>query len=503
VDRRSLRAAPPPYTLFHPRGKRDWNRLLDELGGSGQLAHCLEIARHAGTRTVLVEERYVDADYRSEFSAYWSNKFQHGDGFARRAHFFTELVHEDQVHAIPEDADYVGYIVLRPLPEGVVGRTILRLPNTLLTQNPTLAAATDIVSVFGTRLKVTGTPFCTQDAEYLRCAHVAAWICQYSAHLRGLTGRHLTADLVAYAPAELSLDRRLPSDGLNDEQMQAVLSRVGIPALTYAMDQLPTVLGVDQSTRSNRAIEGGRQPHARYRAATAIICRYVRSGFPVLVNTERHIFAIVGYLEQPSNRRNPIRFLAADDQVGPYEIIDIGKTDPRRGEWQVIQIPLPAHVWLSGESAENDAYTTLSTLQPKQQDQPIPIEWSETAQSLAENKCRLQTTLLTARNYKRNLPQQHRPDDAVKRLRLAQLPRWVWVVEAHDETARLHGEPSVIAEIVYDYTSSTRPRPLRLAVSHQGALTIYPPDSDQVDRLLRLPPGRWISHDTLTRSSSE
>ncbi len=92
------------------------------------LRRCLQVARDGGCQTIVIENRYVDADYRSEFSAYWSLKFAGRPGFTRRMHFFTADLEDDAIHTLPDNAGYLGYIVLRPVATGVVGRTVLAPP---------------------------------------------------------------------------------------------------------------------------------------------------------------------------------------------------------------------------------------------------------------------------------------------------------------------------------------------------------------------------------------
>ena len=202
-----------------------------------------------------------------------------------------------------------------------------------------------------------------------------------------------------------------------------------------------------------------------------------------------------GLTERSPGGHHHIDFIAADDQVGPYEIINPRLADAKRGAWQSITIPLLPRVLLAGESAETDAATTLTTLRRLDpNDVPIPGDWAALARGLDSGRYRLQTLLLLARDYKRNLPLQGRADETVERLRLAQLSRWLWIVEAHDEKRRLAGEPSVLAEFIYDYTSSDRPAPHRLAVTHQGSLTTFDPDTSEPHRFSPLPEGPWISH---------
>ena len=72
----------------------DWTSLLERYGGSRPvpLGRCLEVARANGASTVVVETRYVDLDYRSEYSAFYAGTFQSAPDTAQRLHFFrTEM----------------------------------------------------------------------------------------------------------------------------------------------------------------------------------------------------------------------------------------------------------------------------------------------------------------------------------------------------------------------------------------------------------------------------
>lgn len=482
-----------PFTSWRPRTARDWTALHAALGGGPQLRRSLKVARNAGCRTVIIEHRYVDADYRSEFSAYWSQKFRHSGAFARRAHFFVEEVSDQQVASLEPTAGYIGYLVIRPIHLGVVGRTVLRPPREVARKDPVLTTITDPVSFFGTALNATGVPFYTQDGLYIRCAHAAAWMCHYTSYLRGLTARHTTADLVALAPPELASERRLPSDGLNDLQLQAVFTGLNTPALTYRIDMLPVVLSVDPIPPAEGKLK--RTKKQRDLAAVTIITRYLRSGFPVLVGVPEHAFTLVGFYErEPGNPESTV-FLACDDQVGPYEELDPFKNDTERGFWDMLMIPLPRRAWLTGEAAESDAYETLSNL--RADETPLPGAWVDTARTLKRGELRLYSTLMLGRRYKERLVVQRRHEDAVRALRLAHLSQWVWVVEAVDEAARRQGEPAAVAEIVYDYTSSDY-KPTRLALSHQFGTRIVPPD-DTPRQVIATDPASWIAHIDLAR----
>jgi hypothetical protein len=459
------------FWTYRPDDDDAWESLATAYGGHQVLRECLHVAREGGCKTVVVENRYVDADYRSEFSAFWSLKFAGRPGFARRMHFFAEEIEDAAVHAVSPDAAYLGYVVLRPVSTGTVGRAVLKPPPRITDQRATLATISDRVSFFGTELHVTGVPFCQQDGEFIRCAHAAAWICHFTAYGRAIVPRHVTAKLVEYSPTLLSFDRPLPSTGMNYHQMQAVFNRLGQPALMYALGSLPTVQGVDEPTPPHADAPGGEWDTRLF----SVICRYLNSGFPVLVGTLDHAFVIVGYYEEQTDDGKLIRFIACDDQVGPYEVIDNPLRDGRRGPWEALMVPLPPRAWLPGEAAENDAYETLFGLQFGDSN-VVPEAWIDLGRRVASNDVSLRTMLIPGREYKQKLLAQNRPADVVRELRLARLSNWVWVVEAHDRDARTAGNPCVLADFVYDSTSFELPTPNRLAVSYPGLTVVVPPD---------------------------
>lgn len=199
--------------VHHPRDDADWNQLLADYGATthGPLANVFRAARANRCRTVIVENRYVDPDYRSEYSAFWSHRFLDRPAFARRLHFFRRRITDEEVHRLPANHAYLGYCTLRPLCPGLVGRTMIAPPDRLAAK-ATLTLATDKVSLWGNELMVRAAPFCEQDVEYLRCAHAAAWMCHYYAACEGLVGRRLTAELVD-RPRRRRTPRGLRRDG--------------------------------------------------------------------------------------------------------------------------------------------------------------------------------------------------------------------------------------------------------------------------------------------------
>ena len=325
-----------------------------------------------------------------------------------------------------------------------------------------MALATDHVSLFGQSLEVEGAPFYEQDGEFLRCAHVATWMCHYHAYLRGLVGREVTARLASLYPPGMSEERDLPSPGLTLSQIQAIFAESGQPALFYGLSKMPDVAGAPVPPASDNRHPGFWDPRL-----FSVICRYVNAGFPVMVGSEDHAFVIVGWYREGKR----IRFVACDDQWGPYQIISSPFTDSR-APWQCLMVPLPAKVYLTGESAENAAHSVIQATGIRAGAQ---AEWRDLAAKLSAGAVSLRTFLRSNHEYKSALDRQDRGDDADRILRLARLSHWVWVVEAHDREERSHGRPSVVAELVFDATSSDK-EPIQSTLSVPDLVAAFAPD---------------------------
>ena len=268
-------------------------------------------------------------------------------------------------------------------------------------RNATMALVEDEVSVFGNKLTIRAAPYSEQDGEFLRCAHSAIWACHYSAYRRGLVGRRLTAELAELAPALLSAARSLPSPGMTLEQIQAVFDATGQPALLYGMNQLPEVRGVENpppkidptDPDKKRILPAGLWDTRLF----SVICRYLNSGFPVLIANARHAWVLVGWFK----RAGQIRFVACDDQQGPYEVVQSPFTDKRK-PWLAIMVPLPPKVFMSGEMAENWGHRTFRAFG---QVAGVPPSWAALSQALASlpKGVSLRTFLRDGREYKAGL----------------------------------------------------------------------------------------------------
>ena len=139
-------------------------RILPFQQRSVPFERIVQIARQLGTTSVVVERRYIDHDYRSEHSHFYSTTFKRFPSVCHQLHFFTKQVDPDLRNLREASEGYRGYSVMRPLPSAPVGRTLIAPPPDL--KGATLCLGTDTVHLWGHTLSVRAMPFVSQDKEY-------------------------------------------------------------------------------------------------------------------------------------------------------------------------------------------------------------------------------------------------------------------------------------------------------------------------------------------------
>jgi len=465
---------PDPAELLVLASDRDWEELRNRYAGFNDvpLARCLEVARANGASTVVVETRYVDLDYRSEYSAFYSRTFRSQPDSAHRLHFFKAPLIESQLWALPEDHGYLGYVVIRPSELGQVGRSVLAPP-------PGLADAVrtkvrEEVTFFGAKLQVEGAPFTQQDTQLGRCAHAAAWMCHYTAYRRGDVARQAMANFSLSADPSLGSGRSLPSEGLTLSQLIDLFRVFDLPASFYDVQQLPpSVLApfAPEDPQPPQPVDGEPvHPGLWDTRLFRICCRYLNSGTPVLVATFDHTFVLTGYqrVTRPGER-DWIQFMRHDDQEGPYRSVgDIFNDTSDDGHvyspWEALVVPLPDKLWLPPEPAEGTGGVYLQRF-AEDAVSSIP-EARQLLDLIAAGELALHTYARPANSFKAELDRGIDPA-LVREYRLARFSRFVWVVEAIDRRRRRAQEPCVVGEAIFDATSSET-EPLCLAMHVPG-----------------------------------
>lgn len=437
--------APPDPT--RGRGGQEGNAALERI---------IEIAQQHGVKSVLIERRYIDMDYRSEYSHFYSTTFRRYPSVSHRLHFFTRSLPRDLTDLSDCAPAYRGYSVMRPLPSSPVGRTMIAPPPEL--KNAPQCSGMDTAHIFGWPFQVKAMPFVSQDAQYLRCAHAALWMVLYHSYLNGLSPRRLPHDLHEAAMGGDVVGRQVPSEGLSVPQMLNALHNLG---LSSGHLKLPTTR--DDSRRADRLSLFG------------ILCRYVNSQMPPIVHSANHVWVISAYRRSaPGPGHDKIVLYRHDDARGPYLAVNDPWTQQERfpGPWAGVFPPLPERFYLTAERAE-----LLGRMAIRRRARILGSANAVLA-AMENGDLTFRTYAVRAHQFKLDLDNRI-PVEVAHLYRFAHWPRFVWIVEAVHRPSRDGSKPDVLGEVLVDPTAdhlSMRADNTVLGVHLAGYAFIVTPD---------------------------
>ncbi len=182
-------------------------------------------------QTIVVETDYVDHDFLEDFAAYYVRCFATYSRYCTRIHFFGKPFDQDRFeglfHADAEVQEllrqsYLGFIVVRPVPERIIGRTCLATYSTAPSSERRFPTTrTCEASLFGLALQLPTIAFQEQDRAVSACATSALWSVFQGTGVRFHHRILSPAEITHRANARNPLDGRAfpASDGLMFIQM--------------------------------------------------------------------------------------------------------------------------------------------------------------------------------------------------------------------------------------------------------------------------------------------
>lgn len=222
-------------------------------------------------KTVIIESDYVDRDFLEDYSRYYSKCFKHYEKYCIRLHFFSnEFIDLDFYKCISNfhlkrdssllQDNYLGFIVLRPLPKTILGRICLKVyPGDSKSYFPVIRNYK--VHILGIELLIKSLAFQEQDSAVSACATSAIWTALHgteqgrlryvsSPYEITLNGKKLISD---YAQSNFPNKGLLPSQmahAIREEGLSPVLinfvntSYLKALIRAYLNVRVPVVLGI-------------------------------------------------------------------------------------------------------------------------------------------------------------------------------------------------------------------------------------------------------------------
>jgi hypothetical protein len=318
-------------------------------------------------KRIVVEANYVDRDFLEDFASYYVRCFKRYERHCTRLHFFDIEFNNTDVESliVGEDcgitldqfrAAYIGFIVLRNLPQTIIGRTCLKTYGDDAGRRRYPITRQYQVSLYGIPLTVESLGFQEQDSVAGACATSALWTVLQGTGRTFQHGIPTPVEITNLADQHKALEaRRSPSRGLTAEQALRVIEAIGLyPHQVPTADRYTFTSTLYAYLRGNIPIYMGEQLHS----ATLL------PGAPRGVDGTQtsliggHAVAVTGFslggsvLPQGSSefrlRSTQIdRVYVHDDQVGPFarmHVADYSVTAPGQAPQSVFALDstLPA-----------------------------------------------------------------------------------------------------------------------------------------------------------------
>lgn len=201
---------------------------------------------HLKAATIVVENEYIDRDFLEDFAAYYVRCFPDYSRKCVRLHFFRDDFSRDDLLALlAGDASpltetslrdsYLGFVVIKPLPQTIVGRTCLRTYEEVDGRRYPITRRYS-ANLFGIELSVNTLAFQEQDSVVAACATSALWS---AFHGTGVLFQHAIPSPVEITKSanvnSSSTSRQFPNSGLSAAQMANAIRCVGLEPFAVAV----------------------------------------------------------------------------------------------------------------------------------------------------------------------------------------------------------------------------------------------------------------------------
>ena len=162
-------------------GSEKW----DFVANKPQLYYLDEYFRRLKIQSIIYERAYTDKYYSDDYNGYYVRCFTRYEKTCSRIHLFSSEITEERIAKLFKvgaeynlaKRGYRGFVVIKPLPQTVVGRTCLSTPENHAKPDGGhfLSGLENRPNLLGGDLVVRSLPCQEQDHEVAACATTAVW----------------------------------------------------------------------------------------------------------------------------------------------------------------------------------------------------------------------------------------------------------------------------------------------------------------------------------------
>ncbi len=434
----------PTIKSFHFR------YLLSYLGTSGLAAE-----------TIVIEYPYVSKSYLNDYASYYSLCFEPYKKHTKRIHFFqTEFSKRTFSSAILNldgsaskkvfgGLNYLGNVVAKPLPDAIIGPTLLRIFQNVHGRQYTTKPYK--INLFGKKVKFDSLVFQEQDTVVSACATMATWVALHKAS-RLFETISPTPNQITASAGNLffTSGRSFPNHGLDYHQIGNVLKSVGLVA--ELRNKSP-------------------QPFDSMFTFRAFLYAYNKIGIPILLGIRQphglHLIAATGFHVEENATFLPTsgaslrahrieKIYVHDDQIGPFARTKIKATNSDGTEYELETDLPPDSSSGSTQIIKSNVISAHAVLHPK-----IRIQFEEVLVEVEKLDFILGNITHDPENYewdvyldfsniyKEELTQSPIKSNIKRKPLFSSYPKHIWV-------ARLRYHGVIVFDLIFDSTAIAR-----------------------------------------------
>ncbi len=186
---------------------------------------------------IIGENNYVDKVYRDSYYHYYSSKLNLYDRDCVKLSLFEGKISEDDFSDPSKHENlqsrYRGFITLRPTIPQIIGRSIVS-PSALKAVDFSCCTTKFHTTANGLKFTIKAFPHSSQDSETISCAETTLWaIMEYFSNKYSDYKPVLPSKIIQTLNNQ-SVERQLPSHGLNVQQMSFALREFGFGTKIYS-----------------------------------------------------------------------------------------------------------------------------------------------------------------------------------------------------------------------------------------------------------------------------
>lgn len=403
--------------------------------------------------TVVLEKTYVDKDYRDCYYHFYASKhFEVSKNCQRITLFegdFSKWDFTEDKHDLLQDS-IIGTITIRPIKGGAWGRTLID-PRKLHQHEFYVRTTTYKFILNGLSFTIRAYPFASQDGEMMKCAETSIWTILNYFGTRYSEYRTVLPSEIISTVGVSSMQRVLPSQGLDYLQKSNLLKKFGFSPKVYSRD-----IYDDEAT--------GRMFHY-----------YVESGIPIAISLSGHSTVCIGHARRnlhvdttpdlKTTSFNGYRFIDSadlhneyvmiDDNQYPYklEIYDNFSIHKGRNKLVYFTVPLYKRIFLEANAAKRIFDRVIEDLFSKPKFTDVQKHWDQITCGMSKDIVE-RVFLTSSRKYK-----AFRINNASTNIEKSYysnllFPKFIWVMELSSSESYENDKNMVYGEIVLDATSS-------------------------------------------------